>query len=398
MKAVIFGAGAVGLGFLGELLSKSGWRTTFADIDSDLAAAINSQSCYIFNKVSTSVEQVEVGPASVIDLRAPDADGQLDAALAQADLVFTAAGARAFAPVGRSLARAAESAAFPREPLNVLCCENHHDAAAALAATTQEALGEPASLATKFALVNTVVARMCQRLTPTDRDLPPVAPGVDTVILTESYALLPADASAAAPPVPEFAGLKFLSGPEFAAWDHRKLFAHNGTHALLGVLGKLAGYTYMYECRRDADINAAARRALREEVGDALLRAYPKVFTPTDHDTFAEDLYARITSDLFADSVDRGTRNTMRMISPEDGRLSGAAEFVLRQGGQPRALALAIAGVLLLNGKPPDEATDLLAHTDPSVRAEQIALTEEALSVIVDWQGGAAQGLRSFVQ
>ncbi len=217
MKAVVFGAGAVGLGFLGELLSKSGWRTTFADIDSDLVAAVNSQSCYIFNKVSTSVEQVEVGPASAIDLRGPDAGGQLDAALAQADLVFTAAGARAFTPVGRSLARAAESAAFQREPLNVLCCENHHDAAAALAATTQEALGEPASLAIKFAFVNTVVARMCQRLTTADRDLPPVAPGVDTVILTESYALLPADASASAPPLAEFAGLKSLSGPEFAA-------------------------------------------------------------------------------------------------------------------------------------------------------------------------------------
>ncbi len=398
MKAVIFGAGAVGLGFLGELLSKSGWETTFADIDSDLVAAVNSQGHYVFNKVSTSVEQVEVGPASAIDLRAPDADQQVAAALAEADLVLTAAGARAFAPVGRSLAKAAASAAFPHEPLNVLCCENHHDAAAALTTATQEALAEPASLATRFAFVNTVVARMCQRLTTADQDLPPVAPGVDTVILTESYELLPADASAAAPPLPEFAGLKSLTGPEFAAWDHRKLFAHNGTHALLGVLGKLAGYTYMYECCRDTDIDAAGRRAIGEEVGGALLTAYPEVFTPADHNAFAEDLYARITSRLFADSVDRGTRTTMRMINPEDGRLSAAAEFVLRQGGQPRALALAIAGVLLLNGKGKHNAADLLAHIDVSVRAELLALTEQAFDTIVEWQAGRGGALRSFVQ
>ncbi len=396
MQAVIFGAGGVGLGFLGELLIKSGWEVTFADTDSDLVAALNAHHTYVFNKVGTRIEQIQLGPVRAIDLQSPDAQPNLAAALAGADLVFTAAGARAFAPLGKSLAAAAEATAFAREPLNVLCCENHRNAAVALREATQANLTEPGLLAERLTFVNTVVARMCQRLTPQERDLAPVAPDLDTVIVAESYDLLPVDASAAAGALPQFTGLRLLPRAEFQAWDHRKLFAHNGTHALLGVLGKLAGHTLMYECRQDLDIDAAGRWAMWEEVGGALLSAYPRVFTPADHDAFATDLYRRLTSELFADTVDRATHDTMRMISAEDGRLSGAAEFVLQQGGQPRVLALGIAGVLMLNGKSADEAAGLLAHIDPVCHADLTGLTAQAFEVITKWQSGGSQGLGSF--
>ena len=398
MRAIILGAGGVGLGFLGELLTSSGGEITFADIDSDLVGALNAQHSYIFNKVGKQIQQVRVSPVRAIDLSEAGAEQQLSAALAEADLVFTAAGAGAFAALGKLLAAAAETTDFAQEPLNVLCCENHHNAAAALSEATGQAGAEAGLLAEKFAFTNTVVARMCQRLTVRERDLSPVAPGLDVVIVAESYGFLPADARTVAPPVPDFEGLRLLPGPVFEAWDHRKLFAHNGTHALLGVLGKLAGHTYMYECRRDLDIDAVGRRAMWEEVGGALLSAHPQVFTPADHDAFAADLYGRITSELFADTVDRATRNTMRMISPEDGRLSAAAEFVLQQGGVPRALALGIAGVLVLNGKSVAETAGLLAHIDPVRRADLIELTTQAFEVITNWQSGGSEGLGSFVR
>ncbi len=398
MKALILGAGGVGLGFVGELLSSSGWEMTFADIDSELVGALNKHSHAIFNKIGKQIEQVQVSPVSAIDLQTPSASDQLTEVLAGADLVFTTAGARAFEPVGKLLASAAESTIFAHQPLNVLCCENHRNAAAALIEATGQAMKAPELVETKFAFVNTVVARMCQRLTSSERALPAVAPGLDIVIASESYQLLPIDGSAAAAPVPQFAGLRILSGPEFAAWDHRKLYAHNGVHALLGVLGRLAGHTYMHECRRDPDVDAVGRWAMWEEVGGALVRAHPRVFTPADHDAFAEDLYERITNKLFADTTDRATHNTMRMIQPQDGRLSKAAEFVLRFGGQPRSLALGIAGVMILNHQPQQQITSLLDYIDPAVRSELIGLTEEAFATILAWQDDPTQQLRAFLQ
>jgi len=398
VEAVILGAGGVGLGFVSELLCRSGWQVTLADIDSDLVAAINRHGSITFNKVGTQIEQIQLSGLNAIDLSGPNVHQELTKAIAAADLVFTAAGAGAFPAVGKLLAAAAESVDFAHEPLNVLCCENHKDAAAALREATEQAISNPELLVGKFEFVNTIVARMCQRLTTGERDLPPVAPGLDTVIVAEDYELFPIDGSAAAAPVPEFAGLHILSEAEFEAWDHRKLYAHNGVHALLGVLGKLAGHTYMYECRRDSELDEVGRRAMWEEVGSALVSAHHQVFTHADHSAFAEDLYARITSELFADTTDRATRNSMRMIQSQDGRLSKAAEFVLRFGGQPRALALGIAGVMVLNDKPQQQIAHLLDYIDPAVRAEEIALTEEAFVNLLAWQQDPAQKLSSFLQ
>ncbi len=86
------------------------------------------------------------------------------------------------------------------------------------------------------------------------------------------------------------------------------------------------------------------------------------------------------------------------MIQSQDGRLSKAAEFVLRFGGQPRAMALGIAGVMMLNGKPQQQVAELLDYIDPSVRDELIALTEQAFASILIWQEDPAQKLSSFLQ
>ena len=398
MEALILGAGGVGLGFVSELLGRSGWQMTFADIDSDLVAALKRYGSVTFNKVGVQIEQIQISGLSAIDLSAPNVRLELAEALAAADLVFTATGAGAFPAVGKLLASAAESVDFTRQPLNVLCCENHEDAAAALREATRQAMSNPEMLVERFAFVNTIVARMCQRLTTDERDLPPVAPGLDVVIVSEAYGLFPIDGSTAAAPVPEFEGLRILSGPEFEAWDHRKLYAHNGVHALLGVLGNLAGHTYMYECCQDPELDEVGRRAMWEEVGGALVRVHPQVFTCADHNAFAEDLYGRITNKLFADTTDRATRNSLRMIQCQEGRLSKAAEFVLRFGGQPRAMALGIAGVMILNDRPHQQVAELLDYIDPSVRDELIGLTEEAFATVLSWQKKANQQLRSFVQ
>ena len=116
------------------------------------------------------------------------------------------------------------------------------------------------------------------------------------------------------------------------------------------------------------------------------------------HDAFAEDIYGRITNKLFADTTDRATRNSLRMIQSQDGRLSKAAEFVLRFGGQPRAMALGIAGVMILNDKPQQQVAELLDYIDPSVRAELISLTEGAFATLLAWKEDPAQGLSSFLR
>lgn len=397
MIAVVFGAGGVGLGFLGELLTRSGYEPTFVDIDQPVVRALHRRGSYVFNKVGAAIQPVQIESVEAINPESADSPEQLAATLAQAQVVFTAAGARAFPAVGTALAHTLQTTQLSHSPLNVFCCENHRDAAAALRQATQQALGEDAELAGKFRFVNTIVARMCQRLTTADRDLPPITPQSNIVILAEDYDLLPVDGSATVAPRPEIAGLEYFSSDEFEAWDKRKLFAHNGIHALIAILGKLKGYRYFYEAGEDPEIEAMARGAMWKEVGAALINAYPQWFPSADYDAFAHDLYGRIVSRNFADTIERGTRNSLRMVHSEDGRLTRAAQFVAARGIQPYRLCLGIAGVLRLNQVPAVDLTATLHQAGSELSEAIMELIIGAYEALDQWHHGERESLTKFV-
>jgi len=60
-KAVIFGAGNVGRGFLGQLFSESGYSLTFVDIDQPLIKTLRSRGTYTIRLVDNEhTEEVHV--------------------------------------------------------------------------------------------------------------------------------------------------------------------------------------------------------------------------------------------------------------------------------------------------------------------------------------------------
>ncbi len=397
-KAVIFGAGAVGLGFLGELLSRSGYQLTYVDTDLPLVRELNGQGSYVFNKVGRDIKSIAVSNVQAISSDEPTGQRQMATTLGEAQVAFTATGARALPAIGAVLARTLSIMEPRPSPLNIFCCENHHNAALALREATEKALGKETGLIEQLRFVNTVVARMCQRVTTAQRDLTPLTPNSDTVIVAEDYDRLPTDGDGVADPRPVVAGLEYFSAAKFTAWDKRKLFAHNGIHALIAVLGKLGGYQYFYQAAEDPDISAITRRAMWDEVGRALVSEYPRFFSAQDFDDFATDLYSRLISPQFADTVDRGTRGSLRMIRPEDGRLSGAAQFVASADIIPFGLCVGIAGVMHLNSIAAADISSALSEADSGLSPELVELVTAAYGALNRWQSGQTGSLTAFVR
>jgi mannitol-1-phosphate/altronate dehydrogenase len=262
--------------------------------------------------------------------------------------------------------------------LNFLCCENHRDAAGVLREAVEGVLGAEEAAA-RCGFVNTVVGRMCQSLTPCPlswqergkecrtreaRDLPPLTPELDAVILVEDYDPFPIDGGAWRGALPGMPCLEAVPTEQFVAYEHRKLYGHNGVHALLGVLGKARGYKFFYQAGQDAELDALGRRALWEEVGAALARAHPRYFTEESLDAFWDNLYARLVNPVFADEIERGAKDTLRMIRPEDGRLAVAALFVAAQGIEPRAMCAGVAAALRMNGLGIEGLGEVLAEAE----------------------------------
>ncbi|MGC9359904.1 MAG: mannitol-1-phosphate 5-dehydrogenase, partial [Anaerolineae bacterium] len=141
-QAVMFGAGNVGRGFLGQLFAESGYRVVFVDIDERLVGALADEEQYTLRLVDNEGQRdLRIGPVTAV--LASDTDEVANAIL-QASIAATAVGARALEHIAPTLAagivRRQERGV--EEPLNIIVCENLKRAASILRGMVAKHLSE----------------------------------------------------------------------------------------------------------------------------------------------------------------------------------------------------------------------------------------------------------------
>lgn len=335
-KAVIFGAGSIGRGFIGQLFSESGYHVTFVDIDHELLSVLNRQNYYKIQLVTSKASQTaEVGP--VQGLIASDTEA-VARAVAEASIGATAVGAGVLKDVAAALAvgiaRRAEQEIDT--PLNLIICENLKDAAALFKGMVEVNLPLPYHryLNETVGFVDTVIARMIPRLPKQVRADEPA------FIVAEPYKILPVDAAGFIGAPPRIAGMQPVA--PFSFYTERKLYIHNAGHAVLGYLGYQRGYTYGFEALDNVEIAQAVRGAMAESQ-----RALEKKYDLSDGDltTFVDDLIERFNNEALADPVFRLARDPIRKLGYSD-RLVGAARNALEQQVEPSYLVEGIVAAL----------------------------------------------------
>lgn len=91
MKALVFGAGKIARGFVGQLLELSGWETTFVDINRDLVQALNEKGTYTVHILGDPSLNTDVTHYRAIAL---DDEAAIRQTLGEADLAFTSVGGK----------------------------------------------------------------------------------------------------------------------------------------------------------------------------------------------------------------------------------------------------------------------------------------------------------------
>ena len=137
MKAVHFGAGNIGRGFVGLLLHNAGYELVFADVADALIQRLKDADSYVVHEVGENPRTQEVRGFSALN-SAAQAD-ELTAAIASADLVTTAVGAHILKFVAPAIAAgiAARPAGAPK--IAVMACENAINGTDILAAEVRKA-------------------------------------------------------------------------------------------------------------------------------------------------------------------------------------------------------------------------------------------------------------------
>jgi mannitol-1-phosphate 5-dehydrogenase len=333
-QAVMFGAGNIGRGFIGQLFSESGYALTFVDIDETLLAAINERREYIIELVQDDLkEQVVVAPVSALhSVRQSD---EVVQRLASASIAATAVGARVLPAVAPLVAagirrRAAEDQS---DELDIIVCENLKDAARIFRGMVEAHLDDAgrAYAQAHIGFVDTVIGRMVPPPTAEMRAIDP------SLIQVEPYKELPVDRHGFVGVIPQVVGLEACDN--FPVYTARKLYLHNCGHAVLAYLGFLRGHEYGYEALNDAWICTKLEQALGEARDGIVTNYKAEASWLLAH---CEDLLRRFANRALGDTIFRLGRDPIRKLAPQD-RLVGAARLVEKAGLRPDALSMGIA-------------------------------------------------------
>ncbi len=307
-SSVIFGAGAIGLAFLGDLLEQSNYRITFADVRDDLVRWLNERGEYTIRVTDAAGELLRrIGNVRALNSAAYGKDAALTDALrqaiAEADILFTAAGEGALAPIGRVIGDALRYRVQATDaPLNIICCENIQDPGSILRRTILDAAGDLApTIGTRIGICRSVISRM----TPVVTD--------PAGITTEAYARIPVDKKPWLGPPPDIVGVRLVE--DFEAYKMQKLIMHNMTHAVAAYLGYFLGKKDVCDCAGDPLIGRATKCALTES--RRIMRA--EFGLPDDElREHAEDLFRRYGNPSLGHTVPNVARDPIRKLSPGD--------------------------------------------------------------------------------
>lgn len=342
LQCICFGAGALGLGFLGPELSDE-CRITYVDIPAkaDLLNRLREDGRYTFNRTGLAVRQVEVSGVNGLCLSEETADEVTDL-LCRADLVFTAVGEPNLPRLAPTVA-AGLAARPPGKPLSILCGENGVEIARKFREELEAVLEDGVPEAARIG--DTVMGRMCKLVEDPEPPLRPPAEGLEWAVVAEPFFGIPAEEHAVADLRFLPAAIEAQAPARFRASEDVKMLAHNGLHAVLACLGHLRGTRHFDELRSEADLMELAQNMLISEAGAALLRKHGGALPRNEYLNYADSILRRVTCPVLHDSVQRGVRGIVRKLQPWE-RLVHSVRTVAAHGARPEGYATGLAAAV----------------------------------------------------
>lgn len=334
MKAVMYGAGSIGRGFIGALFSKIGYEVVFIDVNDEVINLINTEKTYPQIIMNEDQPVYWVKNIRAVDGKDPEA---VSNEIASADIMATALGAAVLekvAPViARGLLKRWENDAS--DTLDILICENLMDADILLKDHLLNALPKDkhSLFEQNVGLVETSIGRM---VPPADPDLIPKDEH-PLAVRVEPYDFLPVDQSAFKGSIPKYN--KIVPYEPFHYYLERKLYVHNMAHVTTAFLGQYLNKTYIHEAASDIYIQTIVRGCMMESCM-MLSEKYKIPFS--DLNDHINDLLHRFKNAYLRDTVSRVARDPMRKLQPSD-RLIGAARSCEEFHITPVYLSFAIA-------------------------------------------------------
>jgi mannitol-1-phosphate 5-dehydrogenase len=335
MRAVMYGAGNIGRGFIAQLFADSFYEVTFIDVAEPVIEALNREGRYPIRFISNEGSR-DVWVEGVRAINGGDREKAAEA-IAEADIMATAVGVRILPNIA-SLIAAGIKKRFARSasPLNIIICENLIEADKLLERLIKENLNEEERrlFDQKIGLVEASIGRMVPIQTEAMKD------GNLLRICSEEYGFLPVDKKAFKGEIPQIKGM--IAFDNFDFFIERKLFVHNMGHGICAYLGMYMGDTYIYEAVNRPEILFIAQNAMLESA----LALSAKFNVPlTELHYHIRDLIRRFSNRALGDSCARVGGDTERKLGAKD-RFIGAIRSCEGEAVTPAFISIGTAAAL----------------------------------------------------
>lgn len=348
-KFVMYGAGNIGRGFIGQTFSDAGYQVGFIDINQEVIGRLNADKSYPVHVVTTDAN-IEKPVNNVYGIDGTDIELVSDE-IASCDIMATAIGVNVLKFIAKPIALGIKKR-FERsgKPLDIIICENLIGADEFLKGLIKAQIPElEKEVEEKVGFIEASIGRMVPVMTEEKKQGNPLR------VYVEPYNILPVDKASFKGEIPDVKNLYPFT--PFNLFIQRKLFMHNMSHALSAYLGFLRNYEYIYQTVADYDIKYVAYKALMASALAVSKENGVDIKVLIDH---ADNLLYRFRNTALGDTVARVGKDTKRKLSSND-RLIGALKLCEKHDVDGSYLCIGIAAGLIFNPDGDESSQELSA-------------------------------------
>lgn len=301
MKAVHFGAGNIGRGFIGEVLHKNNIEVVFVDINKEVIDALNDKQTYEIELAAPGAETIQIKEVRGVNNQTdPD---QVAAEIVDADIITTAIGPNILPFIAPLIAEGLKQrlADDNHSPLDVIACENMIGGSEKLQEYVFEHLSadEITTLKEFVGFPNAAVDRIIPMQSHEDPLFVSVEPFSEWII----------DESQMKNKALKLDGVNYAASLE--PYIERKLLSVNTGHATVAYASKLLGHETIDAGISDGAVLDQLKKVLGE-TGDLLIHKWN--FDKTEHKAYQEKVVERFQNPYISDDVVRVGRTPIRKL------------------------------------------------------------------------------------
>ena len=364
-KAIHFGAGKIGRGFIAELLHDSGYEIIFGDVVDELVDSINKEHKYPLFLIDHNYEEKIINHVSAYS-NIKDSDILIDE-MCQAEIITTSVMATNLSKVAPLITKGLQKRlGQTKDKVIVMACENAIMGTDILKkAMIETNILTEEELDSIAVFPNTAVDRMV---------FGGVHNGKEGIEIGDAYELVIEKNKLIDPTSQPIKGAEYVD--DLMMYLQRKIYIINCGHAIAGYYGQVfKNYEIVQDSLRDPDLLPQIRQAMLESAA-ALEKKYG--FSHDDLVEYMETMMIkRFTTPGVEDPISRVSREPIRKIAAND-RIMGPANLCEEYGLDNTYLLKGVACALKYKSEGDAQAEELQNYIKENGVEEAIVKYTEA--------------------